>query len=230
LVIRHSSLIKEVIVSFFLHEARYRDLSPAAERLVTLCGAGALGANLAETLARMGLRHLRVIDHDRIEAHNLSTQPWVQQDVGGQKARVLANMLYRAVGARVEAQPATLTAANAGALLSGSAVAIDAFDNLPSRAAVGAAAQAAGIPCLHVALGSAGDYGCGLWDAAYLPLVDADISAAAQPALASCDYPLTRPLALMVAAAAAEVLARHLLDGSRCNFEFTLRDLRISAT
>ena len=104
-------------MSFFLHEARYRDLAPA-DRLVTICGAGALGANLAETLARMGLRHLRVIDHDRIEAHNLSTQPWVQQDVGGLKARVLANMLYRAIGARVEAQSTTLITNNAGALLS----------------------------------------------------------------------------------------------------------------
>jgi len=60
-------------MTFFLHEARYRDLAPAAERLVTICGAGALGANLAETLARMGLHKLRVIDYDRISAHNLST-------------------------------------------------------------------------------------------------------------------------------------------------------------
>jgi predicted ThiF/HesA family dinucleotide-utilizing enzyme len=216
-------------MSFFLHEARYRDLAPAAERLITICGAGALGANLAETLARMGLRRLRVIDHDRIEAHNLSTQPWAQQDVGALKARVLANMLYRAVGARVEAQSATLTASNAGALLSGSAVVIDAFDNLRSRVAVGAASQAAGIPCLHVALGSAGDYGCGLWDSAYLNVVDAGMPADAQPELPTCDYPLTRPLALLVAASAAEVLTRHLLDGSRHGFECTLRDLRISA-
>src|SRR5688572_22041346 len=90
----------EVVMTFFLHEVRYRDLRPAAERQITICGAGALGANLAETLAGMGLRRLRVIDRDRVEAHNLSTQPWVQQDIGGHKARVLANALYRAVGTR----------------------------------------------------------------------------------------------------------------------------------
>ena len=217
-------------MSFFLHEARYRDLAPAADRLVTICGAGALGANLAETLARMGLRCLRVIDHDRIAAHNLSTQPWVQQDVGGLKARVLANMLYRAVGARVEAQPTTLTADNAGALLSGSAVVVDAFDNLRSRAAVDAAAGAVDTPCLHIALGTAGDYGCGLWDRAYLPVVDAGGAAHTQPAVDSCDYPLTRPLALLVVASAAEILAQHMLDGSRRNFECTLRDLHLSTT
>jgi tRNA A37 threonylcarbamoyladenosine dehydratase len=116
----------------------------------------------------MGLCRLRVIDHDRIAAHNLSTQPWVQQDIGELKARVLANMLYRAVGARVEVKSTTLTTDNAGALLSGSTVVVDAFDNLPSRAAVGDAAT--------------------------------------------------------------EVLAQHVLDGSRRNFESTLRDLHLSTT
>ena len=217
-------------MSFFLHEARYRDLAPAADRLVTICGAGALGANLAETLARMGWGRLRVIDHDRIAAHNLSTQPWVQQDIGELKARVLANMLYRAVGARVEAQPITLTTDNASALLSGSTVVVDAFDNLPSRAAVGAAAGAIDIPCLHIALGDAGDYGCGLWDRAYLPVMDAGSAMRAQRVLPMCDYPLTRPLALLVVATAAEILARHVLDGSRRNFECTLRDLHLSTT
>ncbi len=51
-----------------------------------------------------------------------------------------------------------------------------------------------------------------------------------QPALPTCDYPLTRPLALLVAATAAEILVRHVLDESRCNFECTLRDLHVSTT
>jgi molybdopterin-synthase adenylyltransferase len=218
-----------MVMTFFLHEARYRDLSPAADRLVAICGAGALGANLAETLARMGLRRLRVIDRDRVEAHNLSTQPWVQQDVGASKARVLANMLYRAVGTQVESRPTVLTADNAGGLLHGSAVVVDAFDNLPSRAAVSDAAGALGIPCLHVALDAAGEYGCGLWDSVYPPGGYAHAVADGRQASDTCDYPLTRPLALLVAAIGAEVLARHLLDGSRRSFECTLRDLRLSA-
>ena len=155
-------------MTFFLHENLYRDLAPAADRLIAICGTGALGANLAETLARMGLRRLRAIDRDRVAAHNLSTQPWTQQDVGAAKARVLAAALYRAVGARVEPQQVELTRANAESLLFGSAVVVDAFDNLPARRAVASAATALGIPCLHIALGGAGDYGCGLWDDAYL--------------------------------------------------------------
>jgi len=216
-------------MTFFLHEARYRDLAPAAERLVTICGAGALGANLAETLARMGLHKLRVIDYDRISAHNLSTQPWTQQDIGALKVHVLAHALSRAVAARVEAQPVMLTKQNAQKLVRGSAVIIDAFDNLPARAAVSAAAATHNIPCLHIAIGSSGDYGCGLWDAAY-PLDAYERAAANTQPADHCDYPLTRPLALLVAAAAAEVLVGYLIDGSQRQFECTLRDLRLVTT
>lgn len=208
-------------MTYFLHEGQYRDLAPIAERLVTIGGVGAIGANLAETLARMGLRQLRIIDHDLIEAHNLSTQPWLSDDVGQPKARTLAYALYRAVGARVDARRARLTAENAGALLAGSAVVVDAFDNIPSRRALSDVARALGVPCLHLALGGDGDYGCGLWDAAYvLPDVVAGVD--------RCDYPLTRPLAQIVAAAGAETLVGFLLGGGRRGFDLTLRDLRLT--
>ncbi len=216
-------------MSFFVHEHIYRDLTPAADKLVTICGTGALGANLAETLARMGLRRLRVIDRDRVEAHNLSTQPWAQQDIGAPKARVLANTLYRAVASRVEPHYTALTRANAASLLSGSAVIVDAFDNIPSRAAVNAAAAALGVPCLHIAIGLGGDYGCGLWDNAY-KTDDWQPSDEKNKANQACDYPLTRPLALLVVAAAAEVLVGYLLNGQKRGFEVTLRDLYLVTT
>ena len=65
---------------------------------VTVCGAGALGANLTESLARSGYRKLRLLDRDRVEERNLSTQPFYRSDIGAPKARVLANALYRALG------------------------------------------------------------------------------------------------------------------------------------
>ena len=237
-------------MTYFLHETRYRDLSPALGRQVTICGAGALGANLTETLARMGLRKLRVIDRDRVEPHNLSTQPWAQQDVGVPKVRALAMALYRAVSARVEPQHIELTPENAAQLLAGSTVVVDAFDNLPSRMAVAAACRQLGLHCLHIGLGDGGDYGCGLWDDQYRTCVfqeprteesTADhrqpTTGRTQPRLAAssglsvldaCDYPLTRPLALLVAAAGAETLICHMLDGSRRGFDLTLRDLRLT--
>ena len=210
------------MTTFFLHEQRYRDLAGVADRLITICGAGALGANVAESLARMGLRNLRVIDRDRVEPHNLSTQPWQTQDVGATKALTLAHMLYRAVGARVEPQALELTAANVTKLIKGSHLVVDAFDNIPSRQIVAAKAKELHIPCLHIALGGEGDYGCGLWDDAYvLPTKPTGTD--------GCDYPLTRPLALLVAAAGAESIARYLTERVQIGFEVTLRDLTLEA-
>ena len=226
-------------MSFFRHEQAYRDLSAVADRQVAVCGAGALGANLAETLARMGLRRLRVIDRDRVEAHNLSTQPWAQQDIGVPKARALATALYRAVGARLDPQHVELTPENAVRLLEGCAVVVDAFDNLPSRMAVAEACRQLETPCLHIGLGEGGDYGCGLWDDQYRTenrgprtgqVQSQSVSSSRLSALGACDYPLTRPLALLIAAAGAEALVCHMLDGSRRGFDLTLRDLRLTPT
>ncbi len=38
----------------FFHEERHASLAPFADRPITICGAGALGGNLTETLARTG--------------------------------------------------------------------------------------------------------------------------------------------------------------------------------
>ncbi len=205
----------------FFHEERHAPLAPFAARPVTVCGAGALGGNLAETLARMGFERLKVIDQDRVEGRNLSTHPYLRAEVGAPKARALANTLYRAVGAKIEPMVVELTAANAANLLQGSALVVDAFDNQAARAAVSAAARELGIPCLHVGFSADGLYGSGVWEPGYQVPQDT----LEDP----CDYPLTRPLALLVAAAAAEVLAGHLLHGSKRGFEVTLRDLRLSA-
>ncbi len=209
------------MANYFLHEQIYRDLGERADALVTIAGAGALGANLTEHLARMGLRNLRVLDHDLIEARNLSTQPWQTQDIGASKARTLTYMLYRAVGARVDGRHVFVTQANAGELVRGSTLVVDAFDNIASRRIISRAAHARSIPCCHIALGGEGDYGCALWDDAY-------VLPATTEAPDLCDYPLARPVAHLVAAAAAEAIFTFLMDGTRRGFEVTLRDLRLT--
>src|SRR5579859_5551853 len=134
----------------FFHEERHTPLAPFIDRPITICGAGALGGNLTETLARMGFSHLKVIDKDRVETRNLSVQPYSRAEVGAPKARALANTLYRAVQARVEPLIAELTAANAPELLRESALVVDAFDNYLARAAVSFETRTVGLPCLHI--------------------------------------------------------------------------------
>jgi molybdopterin/thiamine biosynthesis adenylyltransferase len=207
-------------VSIFYHEALQRGaelLERARGVAITVCGAGALGANVAETLGRSGIGALRVVDHDRVEERNLSTQPYSRADVGAAKARVLANCLYRAVGAEVDARVETLTAANVGKLLGGSAVVVDAFDNSVARAAVTAWCAHAGVACLHA--GVAGGYGEVIWNESYRVPSDAGDDV--------CDYPLARTLAVLTAAIACEEVVSFLATGERRSFTVTLGDLAV---
>src|SRR5215207_8863013 len=117
-------------MSIFYHEQLQRSaevMRRLREQPVTVCGAGALGANVVESLARAGFARLRVIDRDRVEERNLSTQPYYRSDVGARKATMLANMIYRAVGVTVEARAEELDERNAERLLEG--LVVDAFDN-----------------------------------------------------------------------------------------------------
>src|ERR1044071_4698500 len=94
-------------MSIFHHERLYRspEVMERVEQFpVTVCGAGALGANITESLARSGFGRLRVIDRDRVEERNLSTQPYYRSDIGAFKAKILANTLYRALTLAVAAR------------------------------------------------------------------------------------------------------------------------------
>ncbi len=184
---------------------------------VAVCGAGALGANIAESLARMGFGQLRVVDRDRIEERNLSTQPFYRSEAGAFKARMLANALYRAVGVEVNALSAELTAANAAKLLAGSALVVDAFDNSASRRVLKDYSDDAGVPCLHAGL--AGDYAEVIWNEVYR------VPSAAQDDI--CDYPLARNLVTLAVAVACESIIEFVATGARRSHTITLRDFAI---
>src|SRR5438094_10425095 len=112
----------------FHHEALYRgeaQLKKLAEVRVVLCGAGALGSNLADNLIRQGFSKLRVIDHDRIEERNVSTQLYGESDIGGWKVEVLRNRLFRTTGIEIDALRRQLTAANVQQLLRDADVILD---------------------------------------------------------------------------------------------------------
>ena len=202
----------------FFHEMRHADLSKSLAQQITICGAGALGGNLTETLARMGFERIRLVDRDRVELRNLSSQPYGRSEIGTPKARALANALYRAVQAKIEPITLELTAGNAASLLAGSELVVDTFDNSQSRAAVSDATRAAELPCLHVGFSGDGLYGSGIWEP--------DYRAPGQPAGDPCDYPLTRPFALIVASLAARVIGAFLHSARRTDFEFTWADAR----
>ncbi len=206
----------------FFHEERHAPLSPFNNLLITICGVGALGGNLAETLARMGFAHLKLIDKDRVEMRNLSTQPYSRAEVGTPKARALANSLYRAVQTKAEPIVIELTPKNAAKLLQGSALVVDAFDNREGRAAVSEATRMLALPCLHIGFSSDGLYGSSIWE----PHYQIPQQAPGDP----CDYPLTRPLALMLTSLAARAIVDFLRTGQSNDSELTWHDLKIAYT
>jgi molybdopterin-synthase adenylyltransferase len=207
-------------MSLFFHEQLYRTSATMAQLRdypVTVCGAGAVGANLTENLARTGFQHLKVIDRDRIEERNLSTQPYYRSDVGAFKAKILSNSLYRALGVKVAAETKELTAANAKQLLDKTTLIIDAFDNSVARQVLKEYSDATQVPCLHVGL--AGSYAEVIWNPDYrVPSPNQDDI---------CDYPLARNLVLLAVSIASEALIKFITTGETQSFTVTLKDLAI---
>jgi molybdopterin-synthase adenylyltransferase len=184
---------------------------------VTICGGGALGANIAESLARSGFGKLCVIDKDRIEERNLSTQPYYRSDVGAYKAKILTNSIYRALGITIEGISKELTAANAPQLLSNSKLVIDAFDNSIARQIVTDTCNNSQIPCLHVGLAS--DYAEIVWNPIYRVPSNANDDV--------CDYPLARNLVLLAVAIACETATTFIATQQQQSFTVTLADFAI---
>lgn len=185
---------------------------------VTICGAGALGSNLAVNLARQGLYRLVVIDDDRVEERNVGTQVYALDDTGALKAELLRNIIYRDVGQEIVAQTKRLTDKSVNKLLHGSELVVDVFDNSTSRKAVFQWCAANKVPCLHAGLN--GQYGELRWNDNYRVPSEAGDDV--------CDYPLARNLILLVTAIASELIVRYVLTGEQRNLSVTLADLKIN--
>lgn len=204
------------------HEARYRGdaaIQKIAAAKICLCGAGAVGSTLADALARQGVKTLRVIDRDRVEPHNVSTQIYTTEDAGALKTDALKEHLFLAAGIEIESVAKELTAENAKKLLKDVDLVIDGFDNSASRRVVTETCLAEGRACLHVGLNA--DYGEVRWNERYV--VPGDAAAGDV-----CDYPLARNLVQLVTGVAAEVVVRFLLAGAREDYSVTLKDLKVN--
>jgi molybdopterin/thiamine biosynthesis adenylyltransferase len=121
---------------------------------VTLVGAGGLGGTVLEWLARAGVGHLRIIDGDRFEGHNLNRQLLCTQDkLGAAKSLTAAERACRVNSSlTVEAHTEFLTAKNARRLVSDCHAVVDCLDNIQTRFVVETAARDAGVPLISAAV------------------------------------------------------------------------------
>ena len=124
------------------------------ESTVAVVGAGGLGGNIIELLARSGIGHIIIIDDDRHSEPDLNRQIMsTEADLGEPKAAV-ARKRAMAVNSstHVTARQERLTPKNAATLLAGARVVADGLDDLHSRYAVEQACRDLEIPYVYGAI------------------------------------------------------------------------------
>jgi molybdopterin/thiamine biosynthesis adenylyltransferase len=120
---------------------------------VLICGCGALGTVLANTLARAGVGSLRIVDRDFVETNNLQRQVlFDEQDVAAElpKAIAAANKL-RQINSTIEIEPivADVDHTNILKLCEGVDLLLDGTDNFETRFLLNDVAAKLQIPWVY---------------------------------------------------------------------------------
>jgi adenylyltransferase/sulfurtransferase len=120
---------------------------------VLLCGCGALGTVLAETLTRAGVGHLRIVDRDFVELSNLQRQVlYDEQDIADQIPKaVAAAAKLRRINSEITIEPivADVDHTNILQLTDGVDLILDGADNFELRFLINDAALETGIPWIY---------------------------------------------------------------------------------
>ena len=125
-----------------------------AKSRVAVVGAGGLGGQVILLLARLGIGHLVVVDHDVFDETNLNRQALCSKSaLGRSKSEEAVNVLGSInPGVEVTSYQARVDSSNILEILAGSNVVVDALDNVPDRFVLEKAAKGLGIPLVHGAL------------------------------------------------------------------------------
>lgn len=79
--------------------------NPEKQRLnIVVIGAGSTGSFLALTLAKMGLKNIKVIDYDKVEEKNIPNQFFRMSDVGKFKIDALQEIIKDFTGIEIETE------------------------------------------------------------------------------------------------------------------------------
>ena len=145
-------------LSRYDRQMRFAELGKDAQQKLLdstalICGCGALGSVIANTLARAGVGHLRIVDRDFLELNNLQRQViYDEQDVeaGLPKAIAAANRLRR-VNSTIEIEPivADVDQTNVRSLCDGVQCIVDGTDNFETRFLLNDASRQLNIPWVY---------------------------------------------------------------------------------
>ena len=135
-----------------------QDQLKLAKSRVTVVGAGGLGGHVILLLARLGMGHLGIVDHDIFDETNLNRQALCSgKSLGRHKAEEAATIVGSInPGVLVTSYPARIDSSNAEGILAGSDVVVDGLDNVPDRLLLETVTKKLGIPFVHGALAGFG--------------------------------------------------------------------------
>jgi adenylyltransferase/sulfurtransferase len=142
----------------YVRQMRFAPLGKAGqEKLlasrVLIVGCGALGSVLANTLARAGVGHLRIVDRDFLELNNLQRQVlYDEADVAaGLPKAIAAQNRLRTINSQIEIEAlvADVGPTNISRLLDGVDCLVDGTDNFETRFLLNDAALKFNIPWVY---------------------------------------------------------------------------------
>jgi adenylyltransferase/sulfurtransferase len=156
----------EPVLERYSRQIRFPGMGEAGQRRlleshVTLCGCGALGTVLANALVRAGVGHVRIVDRDFIETHNLQRQIlFDEHDVAENlpKAEAAARKLA-AINSSVHVEPVVtdIDRTNILELVEDADLILDGTDNFEIRYLINDVAVKLGKPWVYG--GSIGSHG-----------------------------------------------------------------------
>jgi molybdopterin/thiamine biosynthesis adenylyltransferase len=121
---------------------------------VAVCGVGGFGGTIIELLARQGIGHLVIIDHDRFVENNLNRQIMATEgDLRKSKVKVAADRVKK-INSAVVVTPInkTINAQTVTQFIKKAAVVLDGLDNFTTRQIVANACNRLRIPFVHGAI------------------------------------------------------------------------------
>lgn len=142
----------------YVRQMRYAPIGEAGQRelaaaRVLVCGCGALGSVIAETLVRSGAGHVRIVDRDFLELNNLQRQVlYDEADVAAGLPKVIAAAAkLRRINSQVTIEPivADVNHANVLSLVEGVGAIVDGTDNFETRFLLNDVSLKLGIPWVY---------------------------------------------------------------------------------
>ena len=142
----------------YVRQMCYAPLGTAGQRriqqaTVLVCGCGALGSVLCNTLARAGVGHLRIVDRDFLELNNLQRQVlYDEQDVADHLPKAIAAAKkLRNINSEIEIEPIVTDVdfTNIESLVKNVDVILDGTDNFETRFLLNDAAHNFEIPWVY---------------------------------------------------------------------------------